>query len=162
MPGQVVARPAVKGDSEGLEPLELLRSCYSQCYHSKTQKTFLYDDADGCVQTEAVDYRYRHCMRPTDLAIYLALFHFSVCSNPFDSIKFEAAPRYHGHASCPRWHIAVQRFRTLQLRGGVDEDKPARKLRCALFAWESLHSVAEGGVAPHVTELAAGLERLFT
>ena len=34
-----------------------------------------------------------------------------------------------------------------------------RKLRCALFAWESLHTVAAGGVAPHVTELAAGLER---
>lgn len=36
---------------------------------------------------------------------------------------------------------------------------PARRLRLALFAWESLHSIAVGGVAPHLTELAAGLER---
>jgi glycosyltransferase involved in cell wall biosynthesis len=28
-----------------------------------------------------------------------------------------------------------------------------------MFTWESLHSVAVGGVAPHVTELAAGLQR---
>ena len=33
-------------------------------------------------------------------------------------------------------------------------------MRIALFAWESLHSVAVGGVAVHVTELAAALERL--
>lgn len=39
------------------------------------------------------------------------------------------------------------------------EEPPARKFRAALFAWESLHSVAVGGVAPHLTELAAGLER---
>jgi len=32
-------------------------------------------------------------------------------------------------------------------------------MRIALFAWESLHSVAVGGVAVHVTELAAGLQR---
>lgn len=32
-------------------------------------------------------------------------------------------------------------------------------MRIALFTWESLHSVAVGGVAPHVTELAAGLCR---
>ena len=32
-------------------------------------------------------------------------------------------------------------------------------MRIALLAWESLHSVPVGGVAPHVTELAAGLER---
>jgi len=32
-------------------------------------------------------------------------------------------------------------------------------MRIALLSWESLHSVAVGGVAPHVTELAAGLER---
>ena len=32
-------------------------------------------------------------------------------------------------------------------------------MRIAFFAWESLHSVAVGGIAPHVTELAAGLER---
>eukprot|EP00960_Hanusia_phi_P039593 753948-Hanusia_phi.AAC.3 len=37
--------------------------------------------------------------------------------------------------------------------------KAPRRLRCGLFAWESLHTVAAGGVAPHVTELAAGLER---
>ena len=34
-----------------------------------------------------------------------------------------------------------------------------RSLRIALFTWESLHTIAVGGVAPHVTELAAGLER---
>ncbi len=32
-------------------------------------------------------------------------------------------------------------------------------MRIALFAWESLHSVAVGGQAAHVTELAAGLQR---
>ncbi|MFC1642518.1 glycosyltransferase family 4 protein, partial [Myxococcota bacterium] len=32
-------------------------------------------------------------------------------------------------------------------------------MRIAILAWESLHSVAVGGVAVHVTELAAGLER---
>ena len=32
-------------------------------------------------------------------------------------------------------------------------------MRIALFTWESLHSVAVGGVAPHVSELAAGLYR---
>ncbi|KAF6000686.1 hypothetical protein F1559_001279 [Cyanidiococcus yangmingshanensis] len=37
--------------------------------------------------------------------------------------------------------------------------KCPRRYRIALFAWESLYSVAVGGVAPHVTELAAGLER---
>lgn len=33
-------------------------------------------------------------------------------------------------------------------------------MHVALFAWESLHTHAVGGVAPHVTELAAGLARL--
>jgi glycosyltransferase involved in cell wall biosynthesis len=32
-------------------------------------------------------------------------------------------------------------------------------MRIAFFAWESLHSIAVGGVAAHVTELAAALER---
>ncbi len=32
-------------------------------------------------------------------------------------------------------------------------------MRVALFAWESLHSIAVGGVGVHVTELAAGLAR---
>ena len=32
-------------------------------------------------------------------------------------------------------------------------------MRIAMFAWESLHSVAVGGVAVHVTELAAALRR---
>ncbi len=32
-------------------------------------------------------------------------------------------------------------------------------MRIALFSWESLHSIAVGGVAVHVTELAAGLQR---
>ncbi|KAL8426333.1 hypothetical protein ACSSS7_008162 [Eimeria intestinalis] len=34
-----------------------------------------------------------------------------------------------------------------------------RRMRIALFAWESLHTHAVGGVAPHVTELAAALAR---
>lgn len=38
----------------------------------------------------------------------------------------------------------------------MDGGKP---LRIALLTWESLHTIAVGGVAPHVTELAAGLER---
>lgn len=37
--------------------------------------------------------------------------------------------------------------------------KATRSLKIAMFAWESLHSIAVGGVAPHLTELAAGLER---
>lgn len=37
--------------------------------------------------------------------------------------------------------------------------KAWKRYRIALFAWESLHSIAVGGVAPHLTELAAGLER---
>ena len=35
-----------------------------------------------------------------------------------------------------------------------------KRMRIALFSWESLHSIAVGGVAPHVTELAAALRRL--
>eukprot|EP00188_Purpureofilum_apyrenoidigerum_P002862 Plantae.Rhodophyta-Purpureofilum_apyrenoidigerum.ctg2914.p1 GENE.Plantae.Rhodophyta-Purpureofilum_apyrenoidigerum.ctg2914~~Plantae.Rhodophyta-Purpureofilum_apyrenoidigerum.ctg2914.p1 ORF type:complete len:559 (+),score=97.87 Plantae.Rhodophyta-Purpureofilum_apyrenoidigerum.ctg2914:165-1679(+) len=34
-----------------------------------------------------------------------------------------------------------------------------RKYKIAMFAWESLHSIAVGGVAPHLTNLAAGHER---
>jgi len=34
-----------------------------------------------------------------------------------------------------------------------------QKMRIAMFSWESLHSIAVGGIAPHVTELAAALER---
>jgi len=33
-------------------------------------------------------------------------------------------------------------------------------MRIALFSWESLHSIAVGGVAAHVTELAAALQRI--
>jgi len=32
-------------------------------------------------------------------------------------------------------------------------------MRIALLSWESLHSIRVGGIAPHVTELAAALER---
>jgi glycosyltransferase involved in cell wall biosynthesis len=32
-------------------------------------------------------------------------------------------------------------------------------MRIAMFSWESLHSIAVGGVAAHVTELAVALER---
>lgn len=37
--------------------------------------------------------------------------------------------------------------------------KATKRYKIAMFAWESLHSIAVGGVAPHLTELAAGLER---
>jgi glycosyltransferase involved in cell wall biosynthesis len=32
-------------------------------------------------------------------------------------------------------------------------------MRIAMFSWESMHSIAIGGLAPHITELAGGLER---
>ena len=44
--------------------------------------------------------------------------------------------------------------RLTALRGGGD-----RKLKIALCSWECLYTVAVGGVAPHVTELVAGLTR---
>ena len=47
---------------------------------------------------------------------------------------------------------ATQPQQVLRLQGGGE-------MKIALCAWESLHSVAVGGVAPHVTELAAGLQR---
>lgn len=37
--------------------------------------------------------------------------------------------------------------------------KATRRFKIAMFSWESLHSIAVGGVAPHLTELSAGLER---
>ena len=37
--------------------------------------------------------------------------------------------------------------------------KAKKTYKIALFAWESLHAIAVGGVAPHLTELSAGLER---
>lgn len=42
----------------------------------------------------------------------------------------------------------------------VNSLRSRRPLKIAMFAWESLHTHAVGGVAPHVTELAAGLARL--
>jgi 4-hydroxyphenylpyruvate dioxygenase-like putative hemolysin len=32
-------------------------------------------------------------------------------------------------------------------------------MRIAMFSWETLHSIAVGGVAAHVTELVAALQR---
>jgi len=46
----------------------------------------------------------------------------------------------------------IMRVSSRALDGGVP-------LRIAFLTWESLHTIAVGGVAPHVTELAAGLER---
>src|SRR5437867_2948754 len=40
-----------------------------------------------------------------------------------------------------------------------DSSKGVAGMRIALLSWESLHSIAVGGVAAHVTELAAALER---
>ena len=34
-----------------------------------------------------------------------------------------------------------------------------RPLKIAMMSWETLHTIAAGGVAPHVTELAASLHR---
>src|SRR3974390_3246794 len=45
-------------------------------------------------------------------------------------------------------------------RGAADERRPeVNGMRIAMFSWESLHSHAVGGIAAHVTELAAALER---
>eukprot|EP00184_Porphyridium_aerugineum_P005334 CAMPEP_0184700954 /NCGR_PEP_ID=MMETSP0313-20130426/17270_1 /TAXON_ID=2792 /ORGANISM="Porphyridium aerugineum, Strain SAG 1380-2" /LENGTH=473 /DNA_ID=CAMNT_0027160835 /DNA_START=236 /DNA_END=1657 /DNA_ORIENTATION=- len=41
----------------------------------------------------------------------------------------------------------------------AQQNKCPKKYKIAMFAWESLHSIAVGGVAPHLTELAAGLDR---
>lgn len=41
----------------------------------------------------------------------------------------------------------------------LDKGKAHKRYKIAMFAWESLHSIAVGGIAPHVTELAASLER---
>jgi len=38
-------------------------------------------------------------------------------------------------------------------------DRKEKKMKIAMFSWESLHSIPVGGVAPHVTELAAALQR---
>ncbi|MDF2954418.1 MAG: Glycosyltransferase involved in cell wall bisynthesis [Candidatus Alkanophagales archaeon MCA70_species_2] len=50
------------------------------------------------------------------------------------------------------------------LRFGTQRRELVRKsgleMRIAMFSWESLHSIKVGGVAVHVTELAAALERL--
>lgn len=37
--------------------------------------------------------------------------------------------------------------------------KASKRYKIAMFAWESLHTIAVGGIAPHLTELSAGLER---
>ncbi|KAH0473088.1 MAG: hypothetical protein KVP17_003150 [Porospora cf. gigantea B] len=47
-----------------------------------------------------------------------------------------------------------------QLEGWDQLLRAKRPLKVAFFSWESLHTHAVGGVAPHVTELAAGLARL--
>jgi len=38
-------------------------------------------------------------------------------------------------------------------------NRKEKKMRIAMFSWESLHSIPVGGVATHVTELAAALQR---
>ena len=44
-------------------------------------------------------------------------------------------------------------------KAGLSRLRGGGSMKIALCAWESLHSIAVGGVAPHVTELAAGLCR---
>src|SRR5436189_794236 len=41
----------------------------------------------------------------------------------------------------------------------LEVHKEDQRVRIALFSWETLHSIAVGGVGVHVTELAAALER---
>src|SRR4051794_27002908 len=41
----------------------------------------------------------------------------------------------------------------------VHANKGGQGVKVALFSWETLHSIAVGGVGVHVTELAAALER---
>ena len=60
-----------------------------------------------------------------------------------------------GFEPCTLRNTAVEQ-QLIALRGGED-----RKLRIALCSWECLYTVAVGGVAPHVTELAAGLTRRY-
>ena len=64
-----------------------------------------------------------------------------------------------GSALARAWGLRADprpRARVAALRGGEGN----HQLKIALCAWESLFSVAVGGVAPHVTELARGLSRL--
>jgi hypothetical protein len=84
---------------------------------------------------------------------------FHICSNPLQIVIRNTEANKVYLRSKTKSPVLTQIRKSICLRGGSDAIKPVRKLRCALFAWESLHSVAEGGVAPHVTELAAGLER---
>jgi hypothetical protein len=44
-------------------------------------------------------------------------------------------------------------------KSGTRSSSPEVGLLIAICAWESLHTIAVGGVAPHVTEIAAGLAR---
>src|SRR5215831_18060116 len=53
--------------------------------------------------------------------------------------------------SCENGNVQTS-FVPVQLPEGID-------VRLAVLSWESLHSIAIGGVAVHVTELAAGLQR---
>ncbi|PFH31917.1 glycosyltransferase [Besnoitia besnoiti] len=60
------------------------------------------------------------------------------------------------------WQIASKANSEKVLAAFEDADTTRvcrRPLSIALFSWESLHTHAVGGVAPHVTELAAGLAR---
>lgn len=59
-------------------------------------------------------------------------------------------------------YLMAQLADALEVEAEKDDKKKgkAHKIyKIAMFAWESLHSIAVGGVAPHLTELAAGLER---
>lgn len=54
----------------------------------------------------------------------------------------------------------TQRLSEIEAAGEAAQGPRApREYKIAMFAWESLHAIAVGGVAPHLTELAAGLER---
>src|SRR5271165_6206886 len=57
-------------------------------------------------------------------------------------------------------HSNIERFsRVPNAPLGPTPVEATRTMRIALLSWESLHSIAVGGVAVHVTELAAALDR---
>ena len=65
----------------------------------------------------------------------------------------------------PNWAVWLEPPKALNEDDDASEISEHRRgtenlnMRIALLRWESLHSVAVGGMAVHVTELAAALER---
>jgi len=55
--------------------------------------------------------------------------------------------------------VALKKKRIVTPRSTGERVVELNPLRIALLSWESLHSISVGGIAPHVTQLAAALER---